>query len=53
MSRRLRESYDPSGRCDSGITRSSVRGSTAMPDTVFLGSRSGRDIIETVYDRGR
>jgi hypothetical protein len=29
--------YDPSGRRDSGMTRSSVRGSTAMPAAVVSG----------------
>lgn len=40
-----RETYVPSGRRDSGITRSSVLGSTAMPAVVVLGTRSGLDIV--------
>jgi hypothetical protein len=37
--------YDPSGRRDSGITRSSVRGSTAMPAAVLGGLMGGLDIM--------
>jgi hypothetical protein len=37
--------YDPSGRRDSGITRSSVRGSTAMPAAVLGGLIGGLDIM--------
>lgn len=37
--------YVPSGRRDSGITRSSVRGSTVMPATVVFGMISGFDIF--------
>ena len=36
--------YDPSGRFDSGMTRSRVLGSTAMPDGVDSGYRGGLDI---------
>jgi hypothetical protein len=42
--RQILETYDPSGRFDSGITRSRVRGSTAMPAVVFSGLRGGLDI---------
>lgn len=38
------DTYVPSGRLDSGITRSRVWGSRAMPAVVFLGSRGGRDM---------
>jgi len=38
------ETYEPSERFDSGMTRSSVLGSTAMPDGVVSGNRSGLDI---------
>jgi hypothetical protein len=36
--------YDPSGRFDTGMTRSRVPGSTAMPDGVVSGYRSGLDM---------
>ena len=35
----------PSGRRDSGITRSSVLGSTVIPAAVVLGKRSGLDMV--------
>lgn len=38
------KTYDPSGRFDSGITRSRVRGSTAIPAAVFSGLRGGLDM---------
>jgi len=37
--------YDPSGLLDSGMTRSNVLGSTAMPDSVLSGFIGGRDIL--------
>lgn len=36
--------YDPSGRRDSGITRSRVRGSSAMPAAVVSGKMGGLDM---------
>lgn len=42
--------YEPSGRRDSGMTRSSVRGSTTMPAVVALGLISGFDIVK-FYDK--
>lgn len=41
----MRHTYVPSGRRDSGMTRSRVCGSTAMPAVVFSGLRGGRDIL--------
>lgn len=35
----------PSGLLDSGMTRSSVRGSTVMPAVLAFGKRSGLDMI--------
>jgi hypothetical protein len=40
----MKETYVPSGRFDSGMTRSRVRGSTAIPAVVFSGLRGGLDI---------
>src|SRR5262245_60111328 len=40
------ETYEPSGRVDSGITRSSVRGSIAIPATVLSGSMGGKVMTE-------
>lgn len=36
--------YDPSGLRDSGMIRSSVRGSMAMPDAVVSGTMAGFDM---------
>ena len=36
--------YVPSERFDSGMTRSRVLGSTAMPDGVVSGNRAGFDM---------
>ena len=38
------ETYDPSKRFDSGMTRSRVLGSTAMPDGVVSGYSGGLDM---------
>lgn len=45
ISKESKETYVPSGRLDSGITRSRVCGSKAMPAAVFLGLRGGRDMV--------
>lgn len=42
--------YDPSGLRDSGITRSSVRGSTAIPAVVVSGTIAGFDIVVVVSE---
>lgn len=44
-SKESEDTYVPSGRLDSGITRSRVWGSTAIPAVVFVGLRGGRDIV--------
>jgi len=44
-SKESKDTYVPSGRLDSGITRSRVWGSTAIPAVVFGGLRGGRDIV--------
>ena len=41
--------YDPSVRFDSGMTRSRVLGSTAMPDGVVSGYRAGLDIVQSFH----
>jgi len=46
-SKESEDTYVPSGRLDSGITRSRVWGSRAMPAVVFSGLRGGRDISVT------
>jgi hypothetical protein len=38
--------YEPSERFDSGMTRSRVLGSTAMPDGVVSGYRAGLDMAQ-------
>ena len=38
------QTYEPSERFDSGMTRSRVLGSRAMPDGVVSGNRAGLDI---------
>ena len=45
--------YVPSGLRDSGMTRSSVRGSTAMPESVVLGIMSGFDMVFATASRAR
>lgn len=40
--------YLPSGRLDSGMTRSRVRGSRAMPAAVLSGLIGGRDIAKSI-----
>lgn len=42
----LASTHDPSARRDSGITRSSVRGSTAMPAVDVSGTIGGRDMVQ-------
>lgn len=44
-SKESEDTYVPSGRLDSGITRSRVWGSTAIPAIVLSGLRGGRDIV--------
>lgn len=43
---RAEATYVPSIRFDSGMTRSSVLGSTEMPDGVVSGNRAGLDMIQ-------
>ena len=45
-SKERKYTYVPSGRLDSGITRSRVWGSRAIPADVFSGLRGGSDIVE-------
>jgi len=40
------ETYDPSERFDSGMTRSRVLGSREMPDGAVSGCRGGLDIVK-------
>jgi hypothetical protein len=47
-SKESEDTYVPSGRLDSGITRSRVWGSRAIPAVVFSGSRGGRDIVSVM-----
>lgn len=42
---RVRQTYEPSGLRDSGMTRSRVRGSTEMPATVVSGTIAGLDMM--------
>ena len=44
VDQKARRTYEPSGLRDSGMTRSSVRGSTAMPEAVVSGTIDGFDI---------
>jgi hypothetical protein len=44
------EAYDPSERFDSGMTRSRVLGSTAMPDGVVSGNNAGLDMAQLWED---
>jgi hypothetical protein len=46
-SKESEDTYVPSKRLDSGITRSRVWGSTAIPAVVFGGLMGGRDIRES------
>jgi len=46
------ETHDPSERFDSGMTRSRVLGSTAMPDGVVSGCRGGLDMAKLWEKRG-
>ena len=39
------EAYDPSARLDSGMTRSKLRGSIAIPEAVCSGKRGGLDMM--------
>jgi hypothetical protein len=48
-----RETYVPSGRRDSGMTRSRVRGFRAIPDVVVLGMMSGFDMASFLCFYGR
>lgn len=48
--RHMRWTYDPSGLLDSGITRSRVRGSSAIPASVLSGLIGGLDIFMLVYN---
>jgi hypothetical protein len=49
-SKESEDTYVPSGRLDSGITRSRVWGSQAIPAAVFTGSMGGRDIVTVWRD---
>lgn len=40
------QSHEPSDRRDSGMTRSRVRGSTAIPATDLSGTMDGLDMVE-------
>ena len=46
--RKCLRTYDPSGRFDSGMTRSSVFGSTAIPAAEVFGTMSGFDMSTTI-----
>lgn len=47
-SKESEDTYVPSGRLDSGITRSRVWGSRAIPAVVLSGSMGGSDIVSVI-----